>query len=60
MPRPRCLGTRSPSGILASRGRGIIEVKVRALFAARGKLKVDRIADSTGQSIRDLAFTIGD
>ena len=36
----------SPSGTVARRGRAIIEVKEPALSAARGKLKVDRIADS--------------
>jgi hypothetical protein len=36
----------SPSRTVARRGRAIIEVKEPALSAARGKLKVDRIADS--------------
>ena len=36
----------SPSGTVAHRDRAIIEVKEPALSAAKGKLKVDGIADS--------------
>jgi hypothetical protein len=50
----------SPSRRVARRGRAIIEVKEPALSAAIGKLKVDRIADSWGQSILDGGFTIWD
>ncbi|MCW6052709.1 hypothetical protein QUB60_27535 [Microcoleus sp. A2-C5] len=58
MPCLRYLGTISDT--VVDRLRAIIEVKVSALSAAMGKLKVDRIAGSTGQSIWNLGFTIWD
>ena len=38
---------RSPSCTVARRGKAIIKVIAQALSAARGKLKVDRIADKS-------------
>jgi hypothetical protein len=50
----------SLSRTVARRAKVIIEVKRPALSVARGKLKVDQIADSGYKSILDWGFTIGD